>query len=240
MPSAAPRARDYESLGEDDLVRFAQGGERGAFAAIMGRYNQRLFRAARSVMRDEGEAEDVLQEAYTRAFAAFSGFRREASLGTWLTAIVINEARGRLRRRRPTVGLEAVEAAQQEGGQVVVFPSPFGSSSPEADAARTEARRLLERAVDELPEAFRVVFIMREIDGLSVEETAQALDLRPETVKTRLHRARRLLREALHEKLASAVKDAFPFLGARCGRVTDQVLERLAPVYGWEAETSSA
>ena len=239
MPSAIRHARDYESLGEDDLVRCAQAGERGAFGAIMARYNQRLFRAARSVVRDEAEAEDVLQEAYTRAFAAFHGFRREASLSTWLTAIVINEARGRLRRRRPTVGLEAVEAAQQESGQVIMFPSTFGAASPEADAARAEARRLLEHAVDELPETFRVVFVMREIDGLSVEETAQALELRPATVKTRLHRARRLLRESLEEKLASAVKEAFPFLGARCARVTERVLDRLAPAYGWNAEELS-
>lgn len=134
------------------------------------------------------------------------------------------------------VGLEAVEAAQQDSSQVIMFPSSFGASSPEADAARAEARRLLEHAVDELPESFRVVFVMREVDGLSVEETAQALELRPETVKTRLHRARRLLRASLQEKLASAVKDAFPFLGARCGRVTERVLERLAPTYGWSPE----
>ena len=239
MPAVA-QARDYPSLSEADLVRFAQAGERGAFAAIMGRYNQRLFRAARSLTGDDGEAEDVLQEAYLRAFAAFGGFRGEASLSTWLTAIVINEARGRLRRRRTTVGLEAVEAAQQDSGSVVMFPSAFGAASPEADAARAEARRLLERAVDELPEPFRVVFIMREVDGLSVEDTAQALELRPETVKTRLHRARRMLRESLHEKLASAVKDAFPFLGARCGRVTERVLERLAPSYGWDGNGPAA
>lgn len=240
MSSAARIARTYESLGEEELVRFARAGERGAFATIMGRYNQRLFRAARSVMQDEAEAEDVLQEAYTRAFAAFAGFRGDASLATWLTAIVINEARGRLRRRRNMVGLEAVEAAQRESGQVVMFPLSFGSASPEADAARAEARRLLEHAVDELPGSFRTVFMMREIDGLSVEETAQALELRPETVKTRLHRARRLLRESLQEKLASAVKDAFPFLGLRCGRVTERVLERLAPAYGWEADDSGS
>ncbi len=236
MSSAARTARNYESLAEGDLVRFAQAGERGAFAAIMQRYNQRLFRAARSVMRDESEAEDVLQEAYTRAFAAFAGFRGDASLATWLTAIVINEARGRLRRRRTMVGLEAVEAAQQDSAQVIMFPASFGTGSPEVDAARAEARRLLEHAVDELPESFRLVFIMREVDGLSVEETAHALELRPETVKTRLHRARRLLRESLEEKLASAVKDAFPFLGARCGRVTERVLERLAPTYGWDVD----
>ncbi len=233
-PSAAAAARNFESLAEGELVALAQRGERGAFAGIMQRYNQRLFRVARSVVRDDHEAEDVLQEAYTRAFASFAGFRGESSLATWLTTITLNEARGRLRRRRDNVGLEAVEAAQQESGRVIIFPSPYGSVSPEADAARAETRRLLERAVDDLPEAFRAVFIMREVDELSVEETAQTLGLKPETVKTRLHRARRLLREALDAKLGSVVKEAFPFMGARCGRITESVLERLAPAYGWE------
>ncbi|MDP8915839.1 MAG: RNA polymerase sigma factor [Pseudomonadota bacterium] len=237
-PSIAT-ARNYESLAEDELVALAQRGERGAFAGIMQRYNQRLFRVARSVVRDDHEAEDVLQEAYTRAFANFAGFRGESALATWLTTITLNEARGRLRRRRNNVGLEAVEAAQQESGRVIMFPSPFGNTSPEADAARTEARRLLERAVDDLPEGFRAVFIMRGVDELSVEETAQALGLKPETVKTRLHRARRLLRESLDAKLGSAVKEAFPFMGARCNRITERVLGRLAPVYGWDADPAA-
>ncbi len=237
-PSIAT-ARNYESLAEDELVALAQRGERGAFAGIMQRYNQRLFRVARSVVRDDHEAEDVLQEAYTRAFANFAGFRGESALATWLTTITLNEARGRLRRRRNNVGLEAVEAAQQESGRVIMFPSPFGNASPEADAARTEARRLLERAVDDLPEGFRAVFIMRGVDELSVEETAQALGLKPETVKTRLHRARRLLRESLDAKLGSAVKEAFPFMGARCNRITERVLGRLAPVYGWDADPAA-
>ena len=240
MPPAATASRqDYESLDEQALVRRAQQGQRGAFAAIMQRYNQRLFRMARGVVRDDHEAEDVLQEAYTRAFANFAGFRGESSLATWLTTITLNEARGRLRRQRNTVGLEAVEAAQQEGGRVIMFPSLTEGANPEAEAARAETRRLLERAVDELPEAFRVVFIMREVDGLSVEETARSLEIKPETVKTRLHRARRLLRESLDEKLGSAVKEAFPFLGARCNRITQSVLARLAPDYGWDAEPAA-
>lgn len=236
-PSAAALARSYESLAETELTELARSGERGAFAAIMQRYNQRLFRVARSVVRDDNEAEDVLQEAYTRAFANFAQFRGDSGLATWLTTITLNEARGRLRRRRNNVGLEALEA-QQESGRVIMFPSPFGSASPEADAARAEARRLLERAVDELPEAFRVVFIMREIDELSVEETAQTLGIRAETVKTRLHRARRLLRDSLDQTLGSAVKEAFPFMGARCGRITEKVLERLQPIYGWDGAES--
>lgn len=233
-PSALLSAPNCEKLPDEELVALAQQGCRDAFAAIMQRYNQRLFRVARGVVRDDHEAEDVLQESYAKAFEKLSSFRGDAALATWLTAITMNEARGRLRNRKNTVRVEAIETAQQEGGQVIMFP---GSDDPEADAARAEARRLLERAVDDLPDTYRVVFIMREIGELSVEETAESLGIRTETVKTRLHRARRLLRQALDEKLASAVKGAFPFLGARCGRISDRVLERLAPKYDWEPQT---
>ena len=219
---------DHDGLGEAELVRRAQAGEGDAFRVIMQRGNQRLFRVARGVVRDDGEAEDVLQEAYVRAFAAIGGFRGEAGVMTWLTRIVLNEARGRLRRRRPMVGLERIEAAQMDGAEVIPFPNAFGTASPEADAARAQIRGLIEHAVDDLPEAFRIVFIMRDIEECSIEETAANLDLKPETVKTRLHRARRLLREALDARLASTMVEAFPFLGARCGRITEAVLARLA------------
>ena len=218
---------DHDGLGEAELVRRAQAGEGDAFRVIMQRGNQRLFRVARGVVRDDGEAEDVLQEAYVRAFAAIGGFRGEAGVMTWLTRIVLNEARGRLRRRRPMVGLERIEAAQMDGAEVIPFPNAFGTASPEADAARAQIRGLIEHAVDDLPEAFRIVFIMRDIEECSIEETAANLDLKPETVKTRLHRARRLLREALDARLASTMVEAFPFLGARCGRITEAVLARL-------------
>lgn len=218
---------DHDALGEAELVRLAQAGDREAFRVIMQRGNQRLFRIARGVVRDDAEAEDVLQEAYARAFAAIGAFRGEAGIMTWLTRITLNEARGRLRRRRPTVGLDQIEAAQRDGAQVIPFPGAFGTESPEAGTARAQIRRLIEHAVDELPEAFRVVFIMRDIEECSIEETAANLGLKPETVKTRLHRARRLLRQALDAKLATTVVEAFPFLGARCRRITDAVLERL-------------
>jgi RNA polymerase sigma-70 factor (ECF subfamily) len=219
-------ALDYTALTEGELAETAQGGDRGAFCEIMQRCNQRLFRIARSVVRDDNEAEDVLQEAYTRAFAAIGGFRGESSLFTWLTQITLNEARGRLRKRRTSVGLEAVEAAQERGARLIMFPHSF-SASPESEAARSETRRLMETAIDELPEPFRLVFILRAIEECTVDETAAQLDLLPETVKTRLFRARKLLQKALSEKLASSVTEAFPVLGERCQRVTDAVLARL-------------
>jgi RNA polymerase sigma-70 factor (ECF subfamily) len=216
---------DYAALSDAELVAQARAGRREAFAALMQRGNQRLFRIARAVVRDEGEAEDVLQEAYVRAFAGLASFRGEASIFTWLTRIVLNEAHGRLRKRRVTVELVAVEAAQTEPGRVLVFP---GAEDPERDAARAEVRRLLERAIDNLPESFRVVFVMRDVEGLSIEETGMALGVKPQTVKTRLHRARRQLREGLDAELASSLTGAFPFLGARCERITAAVLARLA------------
>jgi len=218
---------DYATLPEAELVAFAKAGRRDAFAAIMRRGNQRLFRVARAVMRDESEAEDVLQEAYVKAFSGLGDFRGEASIFTWLTRIVLNEAHGRLRKRRDSVELTAVETAQADTGRILMFPNALGSSDPERDAFRAQARRLLERAVDGLPEAFRLVFVMREIEECSIEETAKTLGVRPETVKTRLHRARRLLRKSLDEELSGALSGAFPFLGPRCDRFTASVLERL-------------
>src|SRR5436190_5147670 len=188
-------ALDYAGLSESQIVAAARSGDHEAFRAIMQRHNQHLFRVARGLMGDDAEAEDVLQEAYVRAFEHFSGFRGEAAVATWLTRIVINEANGRLRSRRPTVEIDAIETAQA-GAQVIGFPGR-GGTSPEADAAEAQIRRLLESAVDKLPPAFRVVFILREVEELSVEDTAAQLGLRPATVKTRLHRARRLLRTAL-------------------------------------------
>jgi len=224
---AALHALDYAALAEVDLVARARDGDREAFRAIMTRCNQRLFRIARAVVRDEAEAEDVLQEAYARAFAAISGFRGEAGIATWLTRIVLNEAHGRLRRRRETVDLDVLETASASA-QVLSFPGAAKTDDPEADAARAQIRRLLERAVDDLPEPFRLVFMLREVEELSVEETAAHLGLKAETVKTRLHRARRRLREALDAQLADVMVGAYPFLGARCERITTAVLERLS------------
>jgi RNA polymerase sigma-70 factor, ECF subfamily len=163
-------ALDYGALAEGELVRLAQAGDHGAFRAIMQRCNQRLFRIARSVVRDDDEAEDVLQEAYTRAFAALGGFRGESSLFTWLTRITLNEARGRLRKRRPSLGLEAVEAAQERGAELILFPRSLNIACPEREAARSQTRRLMEAAIDELPEPFRLVFILRAVEECTVEE----------------------------------------------------------------------
>ena len=232
MQSVQATQAALTALDDRELAHLARQGEPGAFRAIMLRNNQRLYRVARSVVRDDSEAEDVLQEGYVRAFAAIGEFRSEASLSTWLTRIVLNEALGRVRKRRPTVELDNLDTSDgRESVRVVPFPSAGGDMDPERAAAQRQVGGLLERVIDELPKPFRVVFMMRAVEEMSIEETAYALGLRPETVKTRLHRARRLLRNALASELASVLTGTFPFGGWRCARVADAVLSRLpAPV----------
>ena len=225
MPKPETRSIAIETLGDAELAALARQGDGAAFRVIMQRHNRRLYRAARAVLHDDAEAEDVVQEAYVRAFAALGDFRGDSSLATWLTRIALNEALGRLRRRRPTLDIETFDARPE--ARVIPFPLMSPDMNPEQAAARQDVRRLLERAIDALPEPFRVVFVLRDVEEMSIEETAAQLGLRPETVKTRLHRARRRLREALDAELASALTDAFPFAGARCARITDAVLKRL-------------
>jgi RNA polymerase sigma-70 factor (ECF subfamily) len=193
----------------------------------MQRHNRRLYRVARSVVQDDGEAEDIVQETYVRAFAGLAQFRNDASLATWLTRIALNEALGRRRRQRPLVDLEVLDAEPASSSKIVPFPLMPATPDPEHAAAQLQVRHLIERAIDDLPDAFRLVFVMRDVQELSTEETARLLDLPPATVKTRLHRARRELRRALDEQLASTLTEAFPFDGKRCEDATGKVLQRL-------------
>ncbi len=227
MSAHAPAsAVDFASLDDRELVAQVLAGKRAAFAQIMQRCNQRLYRVARSVVGEDSEAEDVLQESYLRAYRQLASFRGDAALLTWLTSIVLNEARGRLRKRHRMVGLEQIDLAAQDS-HVIDFPSRFGSEDPAVGAARAQIRHLLEQAIDELPPAFRTVYMMREVEQCSVEETAAQLDIKPETVKTRLFRARRQLRSSLQDSLSGTLGDAFPFMGERCARVTAAVMARL-------------
>lgn len=216
------------SLSDAALVERARLRDPLAFRTIMERNNQRLYRIARAILKDEAEAEDVVQECYLRAFEGLPQFREESLLSTWLTRITVNEALGRKRKHRPTVGVEAIEAAQQASAQIIRFPDMNAQTDPERSVAQREIRQLLERAIDILPEPFRVVFVMRDIEELSTEETATLLAIRPETVKTRLHRARRLLRQSLDSEMATTLKGSFPFAGVRCACITEAVLSRMA------------
>jgi RNA polymerase sigma-70 factor, ECF subfamily len=220
-------SQKLDALGDAELVRLVLQRNGAAFRIIVQRHNQRLYRIARSLVQDDSEAEDVVQETYVRAFGSLGQFRNDASLATWLTRITLNEALGRLRRRRAMVDLKVLDAEPACPSNIVSFPLMPATPDPEHAAAQRQIRHLIERAIDDLPEAFRVVFVMRDVEDLSTEETAALLGLPPATVKTRLHRARRELRCALDEQLASTLTEAFPFNGKRCQDTADKVLQRL-------------
>jgi RNA polymerase sigma-70 factor (ECF subfamily) len=209
---------------EADLVAGAQRRDEAAIRTIIRLYNQTLFRLARGILRDD-EAEEALQEAYLRAFGSIADFRGEARLRTWLGRIVVNTSLERLRRRKPpTVQLDALEDPRLE--HTILFPPTGPVINPERGMAQDQLRRMLEQAIAELPPDFRSV-VARLLEELSVEETAQILDLRPETVKTRLHRARKLLRTAIEKRFGAMFGDVFPFGDERCQRMADRVVERL-------------
>lgn len=190
------------------------------------RYNRGLFRVARSILRDDAEAEDVVQETYVRAFTGLEHFRGDSGFGTWITRIAMNEALGRLRKRRPTVEWESYGENRSQA-EIIDFPVSAASKDPERIMARGEIRAVLERAIDELPDGFRAVFVARLVEGMTVEETANLFGLQAETVKTRLHRARALLRDALDKQLGPALTSTLPFDGRRCERMTEEVVRRL-------------
>jgi RNA polymerase sigma-70 factor (ECF subfamily) len=229
--AAALAAADVVAATADDaaLASRAAQGDQDAFARIMRRYNQRLYRLAVSVMGDASEAEDVLQESYVRAFYAFATYAGAGSLGAWLARIVRNEAIDRVRAResrRTHVAIEAELGGQSGEDETNVTSDPL-MIDPQALAANAELRRLLEHAIQRLPEQFRTAFVLREVEGLSVEETAEYLGIPAATVKTRDHRARNLLRGYLSENIDATIPQTFPFLGARCDRIVEKVLSRL-------------
>ena len=216
-------------LSDEQLAGRIVAGDHRAFAMLMRRHNRTLFRTARSILKDDAEAEDAVQDAYLLAYRAMAGFRGSAKLSTWLVRIVANEALGRLRKRGRTAqvvfldGQAMPDAEDDEAGQ-----ARAASERPDALADRAQMRRLLERAIDALPDAYRAVFVLRAVEEMSVEEAAACLDIPEATVRTRFFRARSLLREALARELDVATGEAFTFDGERCDRVVAQVLARLA------------
>jgi len=211
---------------EPDLLARVRRREADAFRLVMQKYNRRLFRIARSIVREDAEAEDVVQETYLSAFLHLGSFEGKSSFGTWLTRIAMNEALGRLRRRKGFVDLSELEATPNQA-QIIQFPLTPPIMNPERSAMQTEVRKLLEQAIDGLPPSFRTVFIARDVEGLNIGETAELLGVKPETVKTRLHRARQLLRKALDKELTVSLAETFAFDGERCARLSARVMQRL-------------
>jgi RNA polymerase sigma-70 factor (ECF subfamily) len=219
-------ALDYETLTDIELARRIAQRDRLAVRVVTKRNNQRLYRTAWSVLKDNADAEDAVQDGYLKAFAAIDDFAGASSLSTWLTRIVLNEALGRRRSaQRKLRQLSAQSVAFIDDYRVNLMGST-ASSSPEADTARGQVAKLLEEAIADLPEAFRLVFMLREVEGLSVEETADALQIALPTVKTRLLRARRRLQTILAPALHDALQDTFPFAGDACETLTMRVLAR--------------
>lgn len=213
---------------EDKLVDLARLGGENAIRALIKRNNRRLFRVARSVMRNDAEAEDIVQATYVKAFTRLASFRGESAFSTWLTRIALNEALDRKRRERPGVDLaELDQIGQRDATAYVGAPISLVPLPADNEVMRMELRAALEAVTDELPEGFRLVFVLRDIEGMSIEETADLLSLKPATVKTRLHRAHRLLRTAIESRFSATFVDIFPFDGDRCAHMADRVIALL-------------
>lgn len=228
LPQPTPPA-PTPSVDDVELIRRIARGDHAAFEPLMRRHNSRLFRVARAILRDDAEAEDALQDAYLDAYRHINTFRGEAPPRTWLTRIVINQALMRLRRqKRDRVVVPFSDRSTIEPDHREAEMADEKSESPHAAALRAEMRRMLERRIDELPMAFRTVFVMREIEDMTVEETAECLSIPSATVRTRLFRARALLRDALERDMDTAAVGVFGFAGDRCDRIVARVLARSA------------
>jgi RNA polymerase sigma-70 factor, ECF subfamily len=213
---------------DTELIARIRAGDVVAFELVMRRYNRRLFRIARSILKDPSEAEDALQESYMRAYANIGSFQGPDGFSAWLCRIVSNEALGRLRQRARVVSLETYRSSfdgEERSREVEMFKAT--QPGPERLAASSEIRRALEQAIDALPADFAAVFMLRAIEGMSITETAESLGIRPETVKTRFHRARRILRDRLAGQFEQAMPGAFEFAGERCDRIVAAVLARI-------------
>jgi len=205
---------------DDEVIRQVLGGNTAMFELLMRRYNERIYRAARAIVRNEAEAEDVMQQAYVNAFTHLRQFEGSAQFSTWLTRIAINEAIARVRRR-------GRYEAFDEASNVEPFMSHDPSENPERQAFTGELRGLLEWAIDTLPDGQREVFVLRDVEGLSTTEAAESLDVSEDVVKTRLSRGRAALRRVLLERTGATAADAFRFHRPRCDRVVGYVLGRI-------------
>jgi len=224
-----------DPLSDEEVVARVLGGETNLFEIVMRRYNQRLYRVARAILRNDSEAEDVMQDAYVRAYEHLGQFAGRAKFSTWLTRIAVHEAL--MRRRRGNRYQELQPMSEREEDPMEAFPSM--ALNPEQQASTSQIRGLLEEAVEQLPDAYRAVFILRDVEEINTIETAAVLNLTEENVKIRLHRARALLRKSLFAKAGMERKEAFSFHATRCDRVVKNVFDRImtsAP----KTDTSSA
>jgi RNA polymerase sigma-70 factor (ECF subfamily) len=209
-------------MSDEEVVQRVRAGETGLFEVIMRRYNQRLYRVTRSILGNDSEAEDVTQDAYVRSYTHLEQFDGRARFSTWLTKIAVHEALARLRKRRKLVEIDAASEATEEKMNL-----ESKAPSPEQEVLNQTMKVVLETAIDRLPQTYRSVFMLREVEGMNTAETAKCLDLSEETVKVRLHRARSLLRKHIYTQTGAATAEAFQFLGARCDYLVATVFERI-------------
>lgn len=221
----SPACPPASTLPDAEIVKRVRSGDRALFEVLMRRHNQRIYRAARAVVKDEMEVEDVMQQAYISAYTHLHQFEDRSQFSTWLTRIALNEAFGRRKQLRIAESRTPDHDSDRgESMDTITSPQP----DPEHQAYAQELRRVLEEAVDGLPETYRVVFMMRDIEGLSTSETGEGLGLGEEAVKTRLHRARAMIRRAVSARIGGEARAAFHFHAPRCDRVVNAVLERLS------------
>jgi len=223
--SAILQLANSAELTDEEVVTRILNGETALFEILMRRYNQRLYRVARSILRDDGEAEDVMQDAYVRAYQHLGQFAGRAKFSTWLTRIAVHEALARAHRGKRYDALEGLSAVQ---GEAMKFAS--AAPSPEQEVATAQSHAILEEAILSLPESYRTVLMMRDIEELTTAEAAESLDITEQNVKVRLHRARALLRRELYTRAGVSGADAFAFMGVRCDRVVKNVFARLAMI----------
>jgi len=206
---------------DEDIVERVKAGETALYEILMRRYNQRLYRVTVAILRDSAEAEDVMQDAYVRAYEHLGQFERRAPFATWLTRIAVHEALARIRQRGHYEPLDETEDGEISMKMVDASPDP------EQSAAHTETSELLEAAVLGLPESYRAVVMLRDVEEMSTKDVADVLELSEENVKVRLHRGHAMMRSWLLARVGSRGKRAFPFMGERCDRVVRVVLERV-------------
>jgi RNA polymerase sigma-70 factor, ECF subfamily len=219
-----------ESWTDQEVVDRVRAGDTALYEIIMRRYNQRLYRVTYAILRDGAEAEDVIQDAYVRAYQHLDQFAGYAPFSTWLTRIAVHEALRRLQLRKRSQQFEEVEHDEESFMSVSETTVPETSPDPEQRASNAELGQLLEQAVLDLPEQYRTVIMLRDVEELSTAETAAALDLTEQNVKVRLHRGRSMMRDRLFARVGASGKNAFPFMGIRCDRVVSGVFARLREV----------
>jgi RNA polymerase sigma-70 factor (ECF subfamily) len=213
----------FEPVSDEDVVVRVLAGETSQFEIIMRRYNQRLYRVARAILRNDSEAEDVMQDAYVRAYEHLDQFAGRAKFSTWLTRIAVHEALARQRRVERYQELEPMSERDEDPMDSFVSMTP----NPEQEASSSQIRGLLEEAVESIPDSYRTVFVLRDIEEMSTADTAATLGISEENVKVRLHRARALLRKSLYARAGMECKEAFNFHAVRCDRVVKNVFERI-------------